>query len=168
MHFASYPLQLRTNFFDCAISTDTLFQMEYKKELISGMIRGLKVHGQLLITDFVRREGSESYSKWLAAFGPTPAHVWSAEDYMRCLRATNLELQTIKDITEMYRRMVLEHMARLAVKAELSMYARAFPHAVTALLNLWEARVAALEKGAVKVMQFVASKRREVRLLSDW
>lgn len=154
--------------YDCVVSTETLFQIEERDNLLAKLESTLKSHGQLAFTDFVLGEGVLANDERLKALSPKPAF-WSAEQYTRHLRARNLDLRIAEDITAKYSKLVLDGCAKFAKGGPvLTAHFKAYPTQVITLMDLLATRKAAFDSGLLKVMRFSAIKLNRVKLLSDW
>lgn len=154
--------------FDCVLSTETLYQIEKKDNVLAKLEDSLKTRGQLVFTDYVLGRGVSAQDERLKALSPKPAF-WSADQYARYLRERNFDLRISEDITAKYCKLVLDGCANFTKGGPvLAANARMHPEAVMALMDLWAARVAAFDSGLLKVMRFSAIKLSSVKLLSDW
>lgn len=159
----------RRGSYDCVLSTETLYRVEKKEELLIKLEDGLKPRGQILITDFVLGPGVSADDQRLKALAPGSAVFWPASRYARHFRERNLDLRVSEDITAAYRRLVIDGCRRFTDGGpRLVAHAKAYPEAIVAFLDLWAARMAAFESGLLKVMRFSALKLSNMKLMSDW
>lgn len=167
-HYDPQNFEPRQASFDCVVSTETLFQIEEKDNLLSKLEASLKSHGQLVFTDFVLGEGVSAEDERLRALSQKPAF-WSGEQYARHLRARNFDLRIGEDITAKYCKLMIDGCANFTKGGPvLAANFKAYPAPVMALMDQLAVRKAAFDSGLLKVMRFSAIKLSSVKLLSDW
>jgi 2-polyprenyl-3-methyl-5-hydroxy-6-metoxy-1,4-benzoquinol methylase len=155
--------------YDCIISTETLYRIENKEELLIKFEQALKPRGQMLITDFVLTPGTSTKDPKLKAFGSGPLAFWPATQYASYFRARNLDLQVSEDVTAAYRKLVLDGCRRFTESGPRMVgHAKAYPAETVTFLDQWAKRVMALDAGLLKVMRFAALKSGSMKLMSDW
>jgi len=161
--------ELHANMFDCILSSETLFRIADKYNLLEKLQRGLKVRGQLTITDFVLGDGIAPTDPRLQNLGPETLHFWEIGQYEQRFRELNLDLRVTEDITETYRKMILNGWANFAQGDPAAFAtARAYPTVIVSELNTWTSRMQALESGLLKVVRFYAIRKSTTKLMSDW
>ncbi|HVJ41090.1 MAG TPA: methyltransferase domain-containing protein [Dongiaceae bacterium] len=157
------------NSFDCILSHEALHIFESKYDILSSLQKGLKSRGQLSMTDFVLGEGISPNDSRLRAFQATPLDLWRPDQYEQRLGELNLDLRISEDITENYRKMILQGWMNFAQGDQTTFAtAKAHPGAVIAELNLWTKRLEAMEQGLLRVARFYAIKKAGAKLMSDW
>jgi SAM-dependent methyltransferase len=160
---------LSPNSFDCILSSESLHSFESKYDILSSLQKGLKSRGQLSMTDFVLGQGIAPNDSRLRAMQATPIDLWRADQYEQRLGEVNLDLRITEDITDNYRKMILQGWMHFAQGDATSLAtAKAHPGAVIAELNLWTKRLEALEQGLMRVVRFYAIKKSGAKLMSDW
>lgn len=167
--FVAGEFQLSPNSFDSILSSESLHNFESKHEILLSLQKGLKARGQLSMTDFVLGENISPKDSRLQAMQATPIDLWRPDQYERRMDEINLDLRITEDITETYRKMILQGWMHFAQGDPTSMAtARAHPGAVLAELNIWTKRLEALEQGLLRVVRFYAIKKTSSKLMSDW
>lgn len=157
------------NSFDCILSHEALHVFESKYDILSSLQKGLKSRGQLSMTDFVLGEGISPKDSRLSAFQATPLDLWRPDQYEQRLAEVNLDLRISEDITESYRKMILQGWMNFAQGDQNTFAtAKAHPGAVIDELNLWTKRLEAMEQGLLRVVRFYAIKKAGAKLMSDW
>lgn len=155
--------------YDCILSTETLYRIENKEDLLIKFEQALKPRGQMLITDFVLAPGASAKDPRLKAFAPGPLAFWPAAHYARHFRDRNLDMRISEDITADYRKLVLDGCKRFTEGGpRLVGHAKTYPGETVAFLDLWANRMTALDAGLVKVMRFAAIKSGNIKLMSNW
>jgi cyclopropane fatty-acyl-phospholipid synthase-like methyltransferase len=157
------------NSFDCVLSTESLHAFDSKYDTIALMLKGLKAKGHVAITDYTLGPGIAPTDKRLKEFQQGPLDLWRPDQYEQRFSEMNLELKDSEDITDNYRKMILQGWMNFAQGDKLSFAtAKAHPAAVINELNMWTKRLDAIEKGLVRFVRFHAVKRSGARLMSDW
>jgi SAM-dependent methyltransferase len=161
--------ELEQNSFDYVLSNESLHTFESKYEILQLLQKGLKPRGQLSMTDFVLGQDISPKDSRLQDMQATPIDLWRPDQYERRLDELNLDLRISEDITDSYRKMILQGWMNFAQGDALSVAtARAHPGAVLAELNIWTKRLEALEQGLLRIYRFYAIKRATGKLMSDW
>ena len=167
--YVAGEFDLSPNSFDCILSHEALHLFESKYDILALLQKGLKSRGQLSMTDFVLGQGIAPNDPRLRAFQSTPLDLWRPDQYERRLAEVNLDLRITEDITDNYRKMILQGWMNFAQGDHAAFAtAKAHPGAVIAELNLWTKRLEALEKGLLRVVRFYAIKKSGAKLMSDW
>jgi cyclopropane fatty-acyl-phospholipid synthase-like methyltransferase len=159
----------RNGSYDVILSTETLYQVERKEDLLIKLERGLRARGQIVITDYVLGPGISADDERLKAVAPGSAHFWTASLYARHFRERNLDLRESADITAKYRKLVIDGCKRFTEGGpQVIANAKAYPEATIAFLDFWASRVTAFEAGLLKVVRFSVAKSSGLKLMSDW
>jgi len=160
---------LEAGSYDCVVSTEMLFEIERKEELLGKLEAGLKPRGQLVMTDFVLAPEASADNDRLKALAPGSATFWQADRYARYLRERNFDLRASADITAAYRKLVVDGCKRFTDGGpDYIANARTYPEALFAFLEVWASRVAAFDSGLLKVMRLSAIKLSSPKLMSNW
>jgi len=161
--------ELSPNSYDSVLSNEALHTFESKYEILSALQKGLKQRGALSMTDLVLGQGISPKDSRLQAMQATPIDLWLPDQYERRMDELNLDLRISEDITDSYRKTILQGWMNFAQGDALSLAtAKAHPGAVIAELNLWTKRLEALEQGLLRVVRFYAIKKASGKLMSDW
>ena len=93
----------------------------------------------------------------------------SGADYIRWFRELNFDLRVDEDITQRYRKMVMNGLIEFSQgRGEKSAHAKAFPAEVVGEVELWSRRVAAFDAGHIRAMRYYAIKLGGTKMMSDW
>ena len=160
-------IELGPGAWDCILSRETLYRVRDKERLIDQLRQGLKLNGQLVLTDYVlERPGldSEAVRDWLDVEEGDPKP-WSVEEYEACFKKNKISSGvTPLDLTETYcdlitsgwwnlqKRMTEIKLGSGEARIELL-------RALEADAALWAKRLAALKSGDVKVRRLYAQKK---------
>jgi SAM-dependent methyltransferase len=157
---------------DCILSSESMYLVEDKLKLLKTFERALKPRGQISITDFVRSEDIDVNDQKLQGLGLHPedqTFFASGEEYVRWFRELNFDLRVNEDITDRYRKMVMEGWVGFTqAGGERAAHAKALPDQVVKEVQLWTRRVAAMDAGHLKVMRYYAIKLGGTKLMSNW
>lgn len=155
--------------FDCILSGEALFAYPGKYELLAQFQDALKAQGQMSITDFVLARDASPEDERLHGIHDQPVEFWRVDQYEARFRELNLDLRITEDITDQYRKLILNGLAKFAQGDEVTLAtARTYPAAVAAELNKWAARLSALDAGLLQVVRLFVIKKSGAKLMSDW
>jgi cyclopropane fatty-acyl-phospholipid synthase-like methyltransferase len=167
--YSAHDFAPRPGGYDCILSTETLYRIENKDDLLIKFEQALKPRGQMLITDFVLAPGASAKDPKLKAFAPGPPAFWPAAHYVRHFRERNLDLRVSEDVTAAYRKLVLDGCKRFTEGGRrLVGHAKTYPGETVTFLDLWATRMAAFDAGLLKVVRFAVLKSGGIKLMSDW
>ena len=157
---------------DCILSSESLYLVEDKPKLLKTFERALKPRGQVSITDFVRNDALAMNDQRLQGLGLAPADQTffaSGEEYVKWFRELNFDLRVNEDITERYRKMIMDGWVGFTqAGGEKAAHAKALPEQLVKEVELWSRRVAAFDAGDLKVMRYYAIKLGGTKLMSNW
>ncbi len=157
---------------DCILSSESMYLVEDKLKLLKVFEKALKPRGQVSITDFVRADDLDINDQKLQGLGLHPedqTFFASGEEYVKWFRELNFDLRVNEDITDRYRRMVMEGWVNFTeAGGEKAAHAKALPDQVVKEVQLWTRRVAAFDAGHLKVMRYYAIKLGGTKLMSNW
>ena len=157
---------------DCILSSETLYLVEDKVKLLKTFERALKPRGQFSITDFVRNDALDINDQRLQGLGLHPedqTFFASGEEYAKWFRELNFDLRVNEDITERYRKMIMDGWVDFTqAGGEKAAHAKALPEVLVKEVELWSRRVAAFDAGHLKVMRYYAIKLGGTKLMSNW
>lgn len=152
-------LQLKSKYFDAAVSLENFYQVENKEDLFAAVAESLRVDGDLIFTDFVLVPSDApdpAVRDWIKSEPYTP-HPWTADKIQSCLSGLNLNVRPYEDITRQYRSQLFMGLLKFlagTTKGEL----------LEIVDDLFEEckylgkRIAAIDSGGLKVHQFHAIK----------
>lgn len=162
----------KPNSIDCILSSETLYLVEDKVKLMKTFERCLKSRGQISITDFVRSDDVAADDPKLKGLGlkpEDPTYFASSAEYVRWFRELNFDLRVNEEITEGYRKMIMDGWVDFTQSGgEKAAHARALPESVVKEVELWSRRVAALDAGTLQVKRYYAIKLGGSKLMSNW
>lgn len=157
---------------DCILSSESMYLVEDKPKLLKSFEWALKPRGQVSITDFVRSDDIAENDQRVQGLGLAPAdptHFASGADYVKWFRELNFDLRVNEDITERYRKMIMDGWVGFTqAGGEKAAHAKALPDQVVKEVELWSRRVAAMDAGHLKVMRYYAIKLGGTKLMSNW
>ncbi len=153
--------ELKEQAYDGALVREILHQVENKEEFLKRICQSLKERGQILIVDYVlAKEGvqSKQIMQWIMA-EPVRPSLWSSNAIQEALRALDMEVRIVDDITEKY----IAQVSR-GWKQYLSKVSQSPPDPkIFALLlqevRLWAGRIEILKSGEVRMLQIYARKK---------
>lgn len=152
-------LKLKPRSFNFAMSLESLYSVEHKKELFATITDALRTDGELIYTDIVlpnMEPPNEEAQKWIEA-EPHAPHLWPVDVTQAYLGTLNLDVRPYTDITRLYRKRVL--MGWLGFlntmnKAKLM----AIADDVISECEYWARLINAIDSGGLKVYNFHAYK----------
>jgi SAM-dependent methyltransferase len=157
---------------DCILSSESLYLVEDKVKCLKALERSLKPRGQISVTDFVRGDGLPADDERLQGLGlesgDRPSFASSAE-YVKWFRELNFDLRTNEDITDRYRKMVMDGWVQFTqAGGEKEIHAKALSGQVVREVQLWTRRMAAFDAGHLRVMRYYVIKLGGTQLMSNW
>lgn len=157
---------------DCILSSESLYLVADKVKLLKNFESALKPRGQVSITDFVRSDDIAANDQRVQGLGLAPSdptHFASGADYVKWFRELNFDLRVNEDITDRYRRMIMDGWIGFTQSGgQKAAHAKALPEQVVKEVELWSRRVAAMDAGHLKVMRYYAIKLGGTKLMSNW
>ena len=160
-------LELSAGAWDCILSRETLYRVGDKARLIDQLRQGLKLNGQLVMTDYVLAEpglDSEAARDWLDAEEGTP-EPWSVEGYEACFKKHKITSSvTPLDLTETYCDLITSgwwsfQKRMTEIKLGSGEERTELLRAMEADAKLWAKRLAALKSGDVQICRLYAQKK---------
>lgn len=157
---------------DCILSSEAIYLIDDKQKLLKTFESCLKPRGQLSLTDFVRRDDLPPDDPRLIGLGLDPSRpvtFATGAEYERWLRELNFDVRVDEDITERYRKMIMDGWVDFTqAGGERAAHARIMPESLVKEVELWTRRVAAFDAGLLKVMRYYAIKLGGSKLMSNW
>lgn len=145
-------LELKPNGTNAIFSKDALFTVKNKEALIEALYAGLKVDGQLLITDYLAKTGDASgaaVDEWVAG-EPVKPHMWSIDQFRAQLTDLGFEIRVSEDVSDATRALITRSWAMAGeVLGDKSNLAGGLGPAMLAEAELWLRRMRVLESGQV-------------------
>ena len=155
-------LQLKPRSFDFAMSLESLYAVEHKKELFASVASSLRTDGELIYTDLVlpnTEPPNDAVKKWMDGEAHKP-HLWPYEVTQSYLGTLNLDVRPYTDITGLYRMRVLMGWLKFLDtlnKKKLT----AIADDVINECAYWARLIGAIDSGGLKVYSFHAYKLME-------
>jgi cyclopropane fatty-acyl-phospholipid synthase-like methyltransferase len=143
---------------DAIMACDLLYTIEDKDKMLANISKWLKPRGHLVMTDFVCDPSlsNAAIERWIAK-EPYAAHPVSNDDMLKLFAKHGFDLRVNEDITKPYGREALMGLLRMVQWLEGKKLSRASKRLVAQTVDLWAARLTALDKG-VKNMRYYAIK----------
>lgn len=155
-------LELKARSFDFAMSLESLFTVEHKKELFASITDSLRTDGELIYTDLVlpnTEPPNDAVKMWMGTQAIKP-HLWPVDVTQSYLTTLNLDVRPYTDITRLYRIRILTGWLKFLDtmnKAKLT----AIAEEVIGECTYWTYLMNALDSGGLKVYSFHAYKKME-------
>ena len=149
-------VELKAHAFDCAYAEYLTCSIQAKERFIKEVNKALKARGQFGFVDFVLADGDGDDPrleplKRLERFTPQP---WSVDQYTACLNSSGFDVRIAEDHSDAYVRHVSEGWAQFVENYDVKLMTRGNQAAIAEECELWMARLAAVESGALKVYRF--------------
>ncbi len=144
---------------DCIFAKELFFSVENKDKFLDALERALKPRGQFLFTDyvFIQNPGPNAALDLWRSREPMVPHPWTVAQYENALRQRNLDLRVSEDVTEMHKGHIMAAIQTLYAFIEKHEVEAHTKQAVKAEVELWGARLAAIEAG-LRLYRFYALK----------
>lgn len=157
---------------DCILSSESIYLVADKQKLLKAFEWALKTRGQVSVTDFVRCDDIAENDQRVHGLGLAPAdptHFASGAEYVKWFRELNFDLRVKEDITDQYRKMIMEGWIGFTqAGGEKAAHAKALPDQLVREVELWSRRIGAMDSGHLKVMRYYAIKLGGGKLMSNW
>lgn len=168
-------LALKPSGYDAVLCRDVLSSVTNREGMIEQFAEALKPSAHLVIVDFVVGEtrGNEAVLKRVFE-GETPRlQPLRAQQIAASLKKRNFLIHVAKDITDETMPRIVEGWGRFAQALKPGVTTRFSAEIILDEAAKWEARVQALQAGALRVYRFHATnsaekKKGRVSTLSDW
>ncbi|MBT6441393.1 MAG: methyltransferase domain-containing protein [Alphaproteobacteria bacterium] len=145
-------LELKPNGTNAIFSKDALFTIKNKEALLEAIYAGLKVDGQLLITDYLTKTGDASgtaIDEWVAG-EPAKPHLWSLDRVRTLLADLGFEIRVSEDVSDATQALITRSWAMTGeILGDKSSLAGGLGPALLAEAELWLRRMKVLESGQV-------------------
>ncbi|MBI1207971.1 MAG: methyltransferase domain-containing protein [Azospirillum sp.] len=144
---------------DAIFAKEAFFTIGNKEGLFDSMLAALKPRGQLLYTDYVAEPYvlDEPAMKAWASREPQEPKLWSLQLASEALRQRNLDLRICEDVTDAHRSLILSSVKALTDHLEKHCLDEQTKSHVLDEVELWAARVVALQSG-LRCFRFYALK----------
>ncbi len=154
--------RFKENSFNAAVSCDSLLyvSVEDKEKVIASMAKSLRVDGYLIMTEWVLAkpgEPSDEVKAWIDR-EPRKPYLWTAKQTVDFIQKQGMDLRISKDMTDDYRKMVIQGWAQYLADLTKADLPPEMAQTVLDECEYWIRRMAALEKGDIRVYRFVAIK----------
>lgn len=138
---------------------ESLFHQPHLGEVLARAAKALKPRGQMVLVDYVRVEHENPNSRYLAWLDAErqPVHPWSAKQYRAAFEQLGLELSEFEDMTDSYRKTVLQGWAAFLSGLHLKDLAEGEASALVDEAELWLRRIMAFEHSALRVIRIHAT-----------
>ena len=152
-------LEMKRGSLDRIVLRDLLHTVQDKVGLLKALSAALKPKGQLLLTDFVLRDGGTPPEVLLWAENePAQSHPWSARVMTETLEDLQFTVQVTEDETAMLRQMILDGWKAFRSSIRSAPLPAGQQNAVFGEGERWARCLAAFDTGALHYMRVVASR----------
>jgi len=157
--------------FDCIIARETLFTVADKARLLRVIEHGLKPHGQFVFTDYVlsgKGHADKPAVKAWIELEPVKPHLWTLDEYTRCLRELKFDIRVAEDETTAFRNLILSGWSDYTLAAANAVLDPDMARCLVQEVEIWARRVAAIDAGDLGLYRVYALKTTNDRLLANW
>lgn len=153
-------LELSPAGFDCILAREILFAVPDKGRLLDSVREGLRVGGQLILTDLLTRDGTSgpALAAWAAAEPRLPAP-WPVARLTAALLQRGFDLRLREDLTSLFRGQIRTGLRRLLARIDAGAVDSAVMRPALREGDRWARRLVALESGELAIWRFHAVKR---------
>jgi len=148
---------------DCVVCRESLYLVDDKADVLTGMKMALKDWGQLLITDYVLPDTAPPKGRlddWIAS-QPERVTLWTKERYEQALTDRGFDVRIVEDLSEEQHGLIKASFSNLLETVAQSDLFSGKPLRKRALMKEteeWARRAAMLESGEIKLYRFFALK----------
>jgi len=151
-------IELRAGSFDCILARHTTYALPDKEKLLAVLAQALKPRGHLLLVDYMldpKRPAGPELETWQRQ-QETPPQLWSAPQYVDCLKHLGLDIRVTEDTTDKFRRLVINGWGRMITTVDLGGLPKQHLLAVVDEAERWVQTIAALDAGALRTYRIYA------------
>jgi cyclopropane fatty-acyl-phospholipid synthase-like methyltransferase len=158
-HYDPEALDFQEHRYDAVFSKERIYCIADKERLFNALMETLKPGGQLLFTDFIAAAGAEdaALKAWRDSEPESP-NLGDVDEVSQYLSGSGLNIRICEDISERYQRVVLGEWARLLGRVQRREVSLRWHNYLTAVTELEQNRMAALDDGSLRVYRFHAYK----------
>ncbi|WP_152415454.1 class I SAM-dependent methyltransferase [Caenispirillum salinarum] len=161
-------MKVRPNGFDVVFSRLGLHRLPDKEKTIEQMCAGVKPAGHLLLIEFMPGDKPDpgALEHW-AENEPSRPHLIPGPRLAELIRAEDMDLRVVQDVSPDYRKMVMQGFATLmaGLKKKHLQEDRELGVALMREAEIWMRRLALMDSGVLKIVRFhaiaPASKRKK-------
>jgi len=145
------------------LARESLFHQPHLGEVLARAVKALAPEGQLVLVDYVRVPSENPNTRYLAWMDSErqPVHPWTADQYSAACKDLGLEVKVFEDMTDTYRRTVLQGWATLLAGLHLGDLGEGEVAALVDEAELWLRRVMAFDHHALRVIRLHATAPRK-------
>ncbi len=151
-------IELRVGSFDCILARQTTYALPDKEKLLAVLAQALKPRGHLLLMDYVLdpKHPAESELEAWRRQQETPPQLWSAAQYVDCLKHLGLDIRVTEDTSDKFRRLVIDGWGQMITTVD--MHSLPKPHLMRVVdeVERWVHTIAALDAGALRTYRIYA------------
>lgn len=152
-------MKVRPNGFDVVFSRLGLHTLPDKERTIEQMCAGVKPTGHLLLIEFMPgdKPDRDALEHW-AESEPTRPHLIPGPRLAELIRAQDMDLRVVQDVSPDYRKMVMRGFATL-LSGLKKRHLKEDPQLGVALMQeaeIWMRRLALMDSGILKIVRFHA------------
>jgi cyclopropane fatty-acyl-phospholipid synthase-like methyltransferase len=135
-----------------------LFHQPHLGEVFTRAVKALKPGGTLVLVDYVRVPSENPNTRYLAWIDAERqmVHPWTTQQYGAACKELNLEVHAFEDMTDAYRKTVLQGWAAMLADLHLTDLGEGEATALVEEAEMWMHRVMAFEHNALRVMRLHA------------
>jgi cyclopropane fatty-acyl-phospholipid synthase-like methyltransferase len=154
-HYDPEALDFPESRYDAVFSKESIYRVADKERMFNALTGTLKPGGQLLFTDFIAAAGAEdaALKAWRDSEPESP-NLGDVDEISQYLSGSGLNIRICEDISERYQRVVLGEWARLLGRVQRREVSPRWHNYLTAVTELEQNRMAALDDGSLRVYRF--------------
>jgi len=151
-------IEFRAGSFDCILARQTTYTLPDKEKLLGALAHALKPRGHLLLVDYMldpKHPAGPELETWRRQ-QETPPQLWSAPQYVNCLKHLGLDIRVTEDTTDKFRRLVISGWGQMITTVDLGGLPKRHLLAVVDEAERWVQTIAALDAGALRTYRIYA------------
>lgn len=146
-------IQMKPAVFDRALVEHVLHALDDKEDALKRIIHALKPDAHILVLDFVAqgKAPGPAIGAWAKA-DSAPVKPWGLDTARKTFAKLNIDLRKVTDESERYRTLIVHGLDEFLKAAAGQAVKRSLTASLKREVDMWAARMAALDSGELKAM----------------
>jgi SAM-dependent methyltransferase len=154
-------VQMKPAVFDRAVIEHVLHMIDDKEAALARIVPALKPDARILVLDFIvqGKAPGPAIEAW-AKVDPAPVKPWGLDAARKAFAKLNIDLSEVADQSERYRALIVHGLDEFLKAAASQAFKRTLTVPLKREVDIWAARMAAMDAGELKPMALYGVKAR--------